>query len=182
MIGLLSGCVSMLPHTRASDDQVVGMATGMALTVTCVEKGMTDPNIGYPFTTVATDLLSVSVYNETLYESTYRNRVEKFNRDLPSSLAVECDAVNREIPSLTLLFRERYARIAQARSDALRGIARDFANFQPGYTSYTYLPMPSGQVSFGQASNSERTHHYLVNTSTGQRQCSVTPSGYVNCM
>jgi len=51
---------------------------------------------------------------------------------------------------------------------------------QQAAIQYRYIPMPSGQVTFGQKDKSNY-NHYLINTPSGIRQCHVTSSGYIFC-
>lgn len=75
-------------------------------------------------------------------------------------------------------------REAQKWSNALGMIASTLSAMGQQAQSYNYnfIPIPSGQVNFGAGSTSRGNYnHYLVNTPGGQRQCHVSPQGYIFC-
>lgn len=180
-IGLLGGCVSMLPHLQLNESTTRQTARGVAEAVTCVSKGMTSASIGYPVAQAVSDLLSVSVYDESLYENTYQQVMAELAQYPQSSLASECAKVTAQGPRAAQVLRERYQGLRASRAQALTGMSQSLANYNPGgHATYSHIPMPSGQVTFGQQTGPS-TQHFLVNTGNGQRQCFVTRSGYVNC-
>jgi hypothetical protein len=74
---------------------------------------------------------------------------------------------------------EAWARALEATAAVAAGVnnAIQSANNQ---AVIQYIPMPSGQVTFGQKSMNN-SNHYLINTPSGMRQCHVTNSGYIFC-
>ncbi len=190
LVGLVSGCTSMLTHVRFNDSEVIGQAGAMAKMMHCVETGNLSPDMAYRYGLASTQLLSVSVYDKALYEQTYKSVQNEAVQVLSSGAVTQqqfeafCDELSQELPRLTGNVHRQYLNITQKRQADVTGMTQSLASKQNN--SYHYnspaAPLPSGQINFGQPLAGDSTKHYLVNTVDGQRQCFVTQSGYVNCL
>lgn len=180
----LSGCVSMLNHFRFSDSDVTSQARNMAFVMTCVENGMTDGALGYSFAHAMTNLHSVAVVDKSLYEKTYRNLREHLASSSSNAYAADCSRINKEVPTMLPIMRARYEETMQRRRMDAVGMSQTLSqtgvnnSFNPVYMP---VSIPSGQVTFGSRQTGPRMHHFLVDIGQGQRQCSVSESGYVLC-
>lgn len=174
----------MLTHFRYSDSDIIGQARSMALVMTCVENGLIDGEVGYSFAHVVSDLHSVAVYNRDLYEKSYRDSRDYFSRYSPKHYSTECYQFSNQAPSMIPMLRQKYEETMHKRQTDLIGMGQSFKSIgmsAVSSTTYTPIPTPSGQATFGQEKSNQSTNHFLINTNKGHRQCSVSESGYVIC-
>jgi hypothetical protein len=156
----------------------------MALAMTCMENGLVDGTLAYSFAHTISNLHSVAVYNRELYETTYRNARTYLAQQPTSLYLADCTRFNKEVPAGLPVLRARYEEIVQDRRRDAIGMSQSLASMgNSSFSNVTYIPvpMPSGQVTFGQSQIGPRINHFLVETGRGQRQCSVSESGYVLC-
>jgi len=180
-LGLLTGCVSMLTHTRFSDSEIIGQAENMAFANTCSEKGLA-PGAGVSaYGYAVTQLLSVSVYNKNLYEKTYKDRKSLLARYSPESYSEECKELTSILPMATKNVSDQYIDISRARQAEIAGMSQSTAAFGRSMPSYNqqYNQPSHNQANFSPSAN--QTNHYLVDFGSGQRLCMSTNSGYVRC-
>ena len=177
----ITGCVSMLTHKRFSDTEVKGQAEGMAFALKCVENDLAPGNLVYAYGNAMSQLFSVSVYNNNLYEETYRNTSNEISRYPASSYANDCREMSRELPRMTSNVLKQYESIANARKADLLGMSHSLSSSSVSFTNYNYQSnLPTGNnTNFIPAPN--RPNHYLVDFGRGQRICTATSSGYVRC-
>lgn len=181
------GCVSMLTHLRYSDSEIQSQADTVALVLTCAEKGVIGSGSAHALAHAITDLHSVSVFNKHLYEATYQAKRAQYRNSIPypprqSLEASRCAEFEESADAGISLMRRKYAEIAQARQRDLVGMGQSLSAFgSSSYSSSMYVPMPTNEVTFGQQ-QSRNVDHFLVNTGSGLRHCSVSSSGYVNCL
>lgn len=79
---IVAGCTSMLTHQRFEDQAVILQAQRMAALTTCVDKGVISGGDVYAYGYAMSQLYSVSVYNEKLYESTYHSAKQQANMEV----------------------------------------------------------------------------------------------------
>lgn len=178
---MIIGCTSMLPHYRFADHEVTGQAQGMAIAMSCVEKGLAPGAPVYAYGYAVSQLYSVSVYNKRLYEETYQNTKSQLDAYFPDKYLSGCSEISSQFPRMTDNILQQYRSISQDRQAALAGMSQSAAsigNNLPTYSQPSTI-MPSGQVTFGLPEN--QSNHYLVNFGGGQRMCTATSSGYVFC-
>jgi len=180
---IVAGCTSMLTHQRFEDQAVILQAQQMAALTTCVDKGVISGGDVYAYGYAMSQLYSVSVYNEKLYESTYQSTKQQVNTEIVQKEELEkaCNLVTQKLPPITQSITQQYISIMQDRQAELSGMSQSASSLgsnMPAYTQ-TSISMPANQVGFG--SDNNKTKHYLVNFGSGQRLCSATASGYVRC-
>lgn len=180
LMATVAGCTSMLPHLQMPDEIAQKMGQAVALTNFCAGQGMSDPQRVNEFIQAVGQIRSVSVYNNSLFESSARYLNEHLKTLSTEELSGQCDDANNNIGRIAAGFRQRYQEISHARGEAMSAIVGGMASYQPNYPSYNFIPAPSNQPTFGLPEN--RTQNYIVNTNRGNRHCQVLPSGYVNCM
>lgn len=179
----ISGCVSMLSHFKFSDSETKNQARNMAVVMTCIESGLTDRALGYSYAHAVSNIYTIAVYDKEIYEKAYSGFHHYFSNSTARAYEADCNRFNQEGPAVVTTLRTRYNEMLQRRQiDAVGMSASLSATGRASYSNYNYIPvaMPSNQVTFGQQSG-PTTHHFLVDTGSGQRQCSVSNAGYVLC-
>jgi hypothetical protein len=131
MIGLLTGCTSMLPHYRFDNPTVVGQAEGMAYAITCVERGLAPGELVYGYGFAVSQLLSVSVYDKELYEFAYEEKKAELADHLPPGYADECSEMSADLPRMTENVFSQYATITQSRQNALTDLSQSLGSIKP---------------------------------------------------
>ncbi|WP_423680485.1 hypothetical protein [Undibacterium sp. WLHG33] len=141
----------------------------------------------------ASKLLSVASVNTDLYNEKYRKLVNFTNNLSSERLAADCADL---LPKIANMIPEMYTdyeaylglldgssrRQADSWSSALElfsAFANSLGQAAQSY-DYSFIPMPSGRVNFGQSQQGRGTN-YLVNTPGGLKQCHVASSGYILC-
>lgn len=180
MVGLV-GCASFLPHHSFSDEETRSDASSFAYLVTCANRGLAPKDVVHRFGYAYNQLLSVSVYNKSLYEQTYQEYMSGYAKDFSTQMAAMCAGIPRDLPRITEMTLQKHASIMASRNAAIQSMGASLASYNPGTQTY-YQPqmmLNNNQPTFGlPASNS---NNYLINSSGGQRLCNVSTSGYVRC-
>lgn len=180
----LSGCVSMLPHYRYSDDFIGKQGRNMSAVVTCGDRGWVDQSLVYEYAHAVSELLSVSVYNEAVYSGAYKQGMAELATSIPDTFKHLCDRFAAEAPEMTATVRRQYAELRRDRQAALIGMTQSLSSIGAG-TGQTlrYLPAPApvAPVTFGVKQVTTGPHHFLVNSGSGMLRCSVSDSGIVIC-
>lgn len=179
----LSGCASMLTHYNFSDDIVKVNAKALAAAMTCVDMGLASGETVYAHGYAVSQLLSVSVYNKALYETSYQENRALAKSDFqnsPSVAATLCSKIQSEFPTMTQNVLRQYNAISQERRQELVGLSRSASSFGSNMASFTppIAPAPV-TATFGPPVN--KPTHYLVDFGKGQRMCTATSSGFVYC-
>jgi len=147
----------------------------------------------------ASKLLTVMEIDSQLYNDTYKTIYSNSRSDAREENMKWCEGLRPAIVNETkgmegdyqlalkvvdISRRERaeaWARALEATAAVAQAVNSGIQSAnQQAALQYRYIPMPSGQVTFGQK-NTSNYNHYLVNTPSGMRQCHVANSGYVFC-
>ncbi len=179
--GIITGCTSMLTHQRFDDQAVISQAQRMAGLTTCVDKGLSPGGEVYAYGYAMSQLLSVSVYNEKLYESTYQSTRQQASNAQKSEMEPICRQIPEKLPPITQSVTQQYISIMQSRQAEMAGISQSAASFGSNMPAYTQTSTLTSTNQANQGTNYNKTNHYLVDFGSGQRLCTATASGYVRC-
>ncbi|WP_186435177.1 hypothetical protein [Rheinheimera sediminis] len=195
-IAATSGCA--LQKAKGWDQYGKYMAAYDVLSSDCLELNKKDTDyINYRI--AASKLLNVMEIDSDLYNNTYktiytnsRSNTREENMEwcekLRPVIVIETEGMEGDyqlgLKVVEISKRERaedWARALEATAAIAMAVGEGIqsANEQAAL-QYRYIPMPSGQVNFGQNTKSNY-NHYLINTPSGMRQCHVASSGYVFC-
>lgn len=178
-----------LTDTRARAILVADILTAKCPTIPGFEGLVTDYRIA------ASKLLSVASVDTAMYNQRYSKIMDGINGQSEAEFHADCAKFIPRISDMIPEMRTDYdaymgiissdkQREAQRWSNALSMIASTLSTMGQQAQSYNYnfIPIPSGQVTFGSESVSAKNYnHYLVNTPTGQQQCHVSSQGYMFC-
>lgn len=179
-VGLLAGCASFLPHNPMSDEETQSSAAKIAYIVTCAKRGLAPVETVQRFGFAAHQLLSVSAYNEALFDDTFREYMEGYSSDFPKQMEAMCADISRDLPNATASLIQRYNSIMASRNAAIQGMASSMSSYNPP-VQYPAAPIiyNSNQPNFGVPQSG--SSNYLINTPNGNHLCNAAASGYVRC-
>lgn len=178
---------------KAPLDWVSHMAGGDVLSRQCPNQ-LGESELYKNYRLAASQLASIYPIDQGEYAAEYQKHYAKAAAMTRQQLLTECQDARDDLAEGITFYQARYqeglARLsyqrrqsAQAWAAALSKIGEVEVPNQP-----TYIPIPAGQVTFGEQSaygGSQETQsgyqHYIVNTPEGQKQCHVAESGYVFC-
>lgn len=188
---LASGCV-VTPTFVLEDSKTDGIVLGDVLSANCVKHG--NANDWKKYRLAASRLLSVSKVNTSFYNSQYviltnhinameKTKFEQSCYDYAPKMAAQANAMEKDYQYYLYRIDEDRRRQAELWSAAITAMAAVTVAFADGISnagSPVYIPMPSGQVTFGNGATA-RNPAYLVNTPSGLRRCTVSGASFVFC-
>jgi hypothetical protein len=132
-------------------------------------------------------ILDISVFDEELYKKRYKELIDMDKGVSENARYEMCKNFRSMIPEYTRHYGKNYYHISQSirrgRQEEINAMANSLSSF--GNTlSNTAQQMQYNikipEVNF-KPENKNQVDHYLVNTSSGLRQCRVTSKGYIFC-
>ncbi|WP_404299108.1 hypothetical protein [Halomonas sp.] len=183
----LSGCVTMGPHARLTEEDASVFGAFYAGTEGCYAAGSLNENSKNKYQKVVNDYLNVSVYNKDTFDKSVAEVKNKFSRKSTDTLKEECSDMRYVFSKMYLTIAKLNRSVRSSRSTAWSQLAQGIGalgtsmNQQAaGFNNSSSMPAPNvnTQPSFGLPKSN--TDHYLINTPNGQRRCMVT-GNYVNC-
>ncbi|MFN2410915.1 MAG: hypothetical protein ABR539_11550 [Halomonas sp.] len=185
---LLTGCATMLPHYRLSNDYTKALGMQVAVSETCAEHGHLDRGTLYQLGYGTTELLEVAVANESLYKEIYKEGIREAKTMSPIQIKNSCEEFKDYVPTLLSRLNNNYRSAVEARSMGAISLNSALADFNNSMQSFnnsmamqnSNMSRPNTQPDLG-TSQQQNPKLYLINTPEGQQQCTMTSSGYVHC-
>lgn len=186
---LVSGCQNMMKtmvaHVNISEQGTRLLAKINAEVNICLAEKILDRQDAYKFSVTGAEALDLFVFNENTYKTHYEDNLNKslaMKRENPALLTSECEKLGRQLPNITEGLSGQISagveRLGRMRAEENRQILQTMNSFSANMSSYSYeVPLPKLQY----RSETPSTQSYLVNTSSGLRQCRVTKNSYVFC-
>lgn len=168
LVLLLTGCETLLPHTKVSDESVIANAKFMYQLQDCAQRGLISQELLTPYSLAVTQYMHAVVLNRKLYEDTYAAGAPR----VPTS---ECPEVTPHLARMTANVRRQTQEALAWQSSGGSRSSRTVQTVQVDFP----INQPKGEVNL--TGNQSGTKHYLINTGSGTKQCHVTSSGYTFC-
>lgn len=184
------GCATA--SNQLTDGRVNALAVADVLTAKC-QSIYPSTAIYIEYRKAASKLLSVVDLNSGLYSDVYRKVTQVVNSKTDSQMKADCDEYIPKIAAMIPEMRKDYEayvyladadkrRQANAWADAIEMFAAANQMVQSAQSfNYSFIPIPSGRVTFSANPTSGGYNHYLVNTPSGTKQCRASSSGYIFC-
>lgn len=187
LCSFLAGCETFFPYTGMHDSAVVNRAQSMAQVNTCQKLGLIPQELAMQYGYALSQYLSAVVYDEDLYEQTYKYSMSLAPNYITAEARAGCASMEpllaRSTIDLQNQTRDAIGWKAAGRQDFAIQAAAAANSIGETAKSYNQVPvsMPSSGVTFSGKPASSRTNHYLINTASGMKQCHVTDTGFVFC-
>jgi hypothetical protein len=188
---MIAGCAglteTMFAHNRLTPVVINQIAHKNVITNVGLAKGYFKYNEVSELNYYLAKILDISVVDEELYADIYNSVMVHLKSCNDKIVKRYCDEFRPLIPSLTTKYRNAYYELAQMLGQARQKEINAMANIMSswgesaskiGQQMQYNIKIP--EVSFKLESENQ-VDHYLVNTSSGLRQCRVTSKGYVFC-
>ena len=185
----VSGCENMMKtmvaHINLTEQGTRLLAEVNAKVNLCLAEKLVDRREAYKFSVTGAEALDLFVFQgnvyKTHYEETLNMGVAMKQENLPLFTS-HCKKLDRELPSITEGLNGQInagtQRLGRMRAEENRQILQNMNSFSANMRSYSYeVPLPKFQY----RNETPATQNYLVNTSSGLRQCRVTSNSYVFC-
>jgi len=173
---------------QLTDGRVNALAVADVLTAKC-QSIYPSTAIYIEYRKAASRLLSVADLDSDLYSDVYQKVTQVVNSKTDSQMQADCEEYIPKIAAMIPEMRKDYdayvyladadkRRQANAWADAIEMFSAAANKTSQSY-NYSFIPIPSGRVTFGQKSGGY--NNYLVNTPGGMKQCRASGSGYIFC-
>lgn len=185
---VLAGCATMLPHTRISDERSEKLGMAAAATDMCFARGHISAERAGAHKQAIMGFLSSTVHSKEAVERGFQTMENDYGHMPSGQWQSNCNELNAFIPravsDLNAQTREarQWAATGGSTAASFMEINRSLQSFNQNMASHNLnatTPNSNSQSSFNSQSTSPR--HYLINTGSGQIQCTAMSSGYVNC-
>lgn len=166
----------MLTHIPLTHVQTISVAEELATYDSCAEQGYASKQDVAAYKSAVAQLLTVSSYNSSTFTVHYDLEMHYLKDSISGVFKRKCKNFQLSNESMTSNVLQKYQEIEDQRRRDVVGMLGAASSFNP--PAVISPGLPKVQPNFGvQSSNSS---HYLVNTSRGFRQCSIT-SGVAMC-
>lgn len=187
-VSLITGCATMLPHYRLSNDYTQTLGVQSAIFETCANHGHWDDGISYQFSYGVTELLDVAVAEKSLYEGSYSETIRGIKRESASKIERECSSLEKHVPIALNRLNDAYQSAVEARSAGFSSMSSALSDFNRSMQAFnnsmamqnSNIYLPNTQPDFN-TSQQQNPKHYLISTPQGQQRCTRISSGYVKC-
>lgn len=188
----LNGCAGLaetfFAHYRINYDHYPIMAKQNAVINVGLSKGFFDYNdVGELSYYIAKYIEGSALFNEDLYTREYNKIMVELKNVSDEELKRGCNKIRPRIHEVTAQYKKDYYELSQSvardRQVEINAMANSLSSMgntlsKTGQQMQYNIKIPG--VSF-KPENENKVDHYLINTSSGLRQCRVTSKGYVFC-
>ena len=177
----LTGCTTMLTHIPLTHSQTLVAAEELATYDSCAEQGHANKDDVAAYKSAVAQLLTVSSYNSNTFNTHYSTEIYHLKDSTSDFFKKKCSNFQSSHESLTSNILLKFQEISDERRMDVVGMLGAASSFNPPtFVIPTFVTpnLVNTQPNFGIPKS--RSSHYLVNTSSGFRQCSIT-SGIAMC-
>lgn len=172
----LTGCTTMLTHIPLTHVQTISAAEELATYDSCAAQGHATKEDVAAYKSAVAQLLTVSSYDSSIFNAHYDLELYYTKDSTSEVFKRKCRNFQSSNESMTSSLLQKYQEISDQRRRDVVGMLGTVNSFNP--PAFVYPSLVKVQPNFGASQN--RSSHYLVNTSRGFRQCSIT-SGVAMC-
>jgi len=166
----------MLTHIPLTHIQTISLAEELATYDSCADQGYASKQDVAAYKSAVAQLLTVSSYNSSTFNAHYDLEMHYLKDSVSGVFRGKCKNFQSSNESMTSNALQKYQQIEDQRRRDVVGMLGAASSFNP--PTVVSPGLPKVQPNFGMQPSS--SSHYLVNTSRGFRQCSIT-SGVAMC-